>query len=562
MKTIASELAYFLRGKARKNLKFLAGYSVFVTSMIVVYAWVFDYLMLRLEGRHFSFISGIYWAITAMTTLGYGDITFESDGGRAFSALVTVSGVVFLLILMPFIMISLFLAPWLEDRLRYQPPTEVGKTVSGHVILVGWDSVTRTLVDALRPRGTGYVVVTSDYNRTARLDGRGISVALGVPTDEDVLERVGACRAKAVVANMEDTDNANLILSVHALCPQTPVIAILSDPEKGELLRLAGAERVLPLRQLLGRNLAVRSTTRGAFAHVVDSIDNLLIAEMPVLGTPFVNKTLSESGIRERTGLSVIATWERGRTSPVTADTYINPGTVLILVGSREQLQNLERLSGEDPEEDEVLILGYGTVGKAAAEFLRHNGVRHRVVDREPAAQSPSDDVIVGSAEEAHVLETAGVKQARGIIVTTNDDGTNVYLTLAARHLNPDARIVSRSNREENVDSLYAAGADFVVSMASVGANVLLNALEGKETVFLSEGLTVYRRSLPDTLSERRLSDLAVRRRTGATVVAVQVDERELVSPTPDTLLMPGMRLVMVGSPESEGRFIALVEQR
>ncbi|HZJ02555.1 MAG TPA: TrkA C-terminal domain-containing protein [Thermoleophilia bacterium] len=67
---------------------------------------------------------------------------------------------------------------------------------------------------------------------------------------------------------------------------------------------------------------------------------------------------------------------------------------------------------------------------------------------------------------------------------------------------------------------------------------------------------------MPDTLSERRLSDLAVRRRTGATVVAVQVDERELVSPTPDTLLMPGMRLVMVGSPESEGRFIALVEQR
>src|SRR5665648_980283 len=43
--------------------------------------------------------------------------------------------------------------------------------------------------------------------------------------------------------------------------------------------------------------------------------------------------------------------------------------------------------------------------------------------------------------------------------------------------------------------------------MASVGANVLLNALEGKETVFLSEGLTVYRRSLPDTLSERPLAD-------------------------------------------------------
>ncbi len=69
MKTISAELAYFLRGRARQNLKLLLYYSVFLLLMILVYASVFRYLMFHLEGREFSFIAGVYWAITVMTTL-------------------------------------------------------------------------------------------------------------------------------------------------------------------------------------------------------------------------------------------------------------------------------------------------------------------------------------------------------------------------------------------------------------------------------------------------------------------------------------------------------------
>jgi len=75
----------------------------------------------RLEGREYSFIAGIYWVITVMTTLGFGDITFHSDPGYIFAGIVTLSGVLFLLILLPFGMVSLFLAPWIENRLRYRP---------------------------------------------------------------------------------------------------------------------------------------------------------------------------------------------------------------------------------------------------------------------------------------------------------------------------------------------------------------------------------------------------------------------------------------------------------
>jgi voltage-gated potassium channel len=54
VKTIAVELAYFLRGRARQNLKVLFLYCSFLLAIIILYAFLFQYLMLRLEGREFS----------------------------------------------------------------------------------------------------------------------------------------------------------------------------------------------------------------------------------------------------------------------------------------------------------------------------------------------------------------------------------------------------------------------------------------------------------------------------------------------------------------------------
>jgi len=72
-------------------------------------------------------------------------------------------------------------------------------------------------------------------------------------------------------------------------------------------------------------------------------------------------------------------------------------------------------------------------------------------------------------------------------------------------------RIVARSNQEENVDQLYAAGADFVISNSSVGANILNNVLEGKETIFLTEGIDVFRAPLPASLVGLTIAESQIR---------------------------------------------------
>ena len=111
-----------------------------------------------------------------MTTLGFGDITFTSDIGRLFSIVVLLSGVVFLLVMLPFLFISLFYAPWLEARVRLRAPREVPAGTRGHVIIAEYDAIAAGLIERLRTEHIPYFVIEPDPTRAGRLIGEGISV--------------------------------------------------------------------------------------------------------------------------------------------------------------------------------------------------------------------------------------------------------------------------------------------------------------------------------------------------------------------------------------------------
>ena len=90
------------------------------------------------EGQDFSWVTGFYWTLTVMSTLGFGDITFHTDLGRIFSIAVLVSGVFFLLILLPFTFIQFFYAPWMEAQTAARAPRKLPEGTTGHVIMTNY----------------------------------------------------------------------------------------------------------------------------------------------------------------------------------------------------------------------------------------------------------------------------------------------------------------------------------------------------------------------------------------------------------------------------------------
>src|SRR5688572_1035930 len=168
----------------------------------------------RVEGQQHSWVTGLYWTLVVMTTLGFGDITFTSDIGRLFSMVVLVSGVVFLLVMLPFLFIRLFYAPWLETRVRLRAPREVPTRTAGHVIITEYDAVAAGLVERLNAAAIPYFIVEPDAGKAARFISDDLSVVAGENDSRATYERLRASTARLIVANCEDTSNTNITLTV------------------------------------------------------------------------------------------------------------------------------------------------------------------------------------------------------------------------------------------------------------------------------------------------------------------------------------------------------------
>src|SRR5687768_5567103 len=159
MKFLSSQLAYLTSDpEARGNLRALAKYLAFLAALVTIYALIFHVIKLSVENEPHSWITGFYWTLVVMTTLGFGDITFTSDLGRVFSIVVLLSGVVFLLVMLPFLFIRLFYAPWLEARVRLRAPRFVPAGVEQHLIIAELDPLALELIERLVAENIAYVV--------------------------------------------------------------------------------------------------------------------------------------------------------------------------------------------------------------------------------------------------------------------------------------------------------------------------------------------------------------------------------------------------------------------
>jgi Trk K+ transport system NAD-binding subunit len=557
VKFLPAQLAAILRQRpARHNARVLGLFLLVLAAMVLVYAVLFHAIM-AMEGRDFSWISGFYWTLTVMSTLGFGDITFESDLGRIFSMLVLVSGTVFLLVLFPFIVIQFFWAPWMEAQAAARAPRELSEETADHVILTRYDEVTAALIERLLHRHIDYVLLVPDREEAVRLHDRGLRVAVGELDEPGTWERLRVQRAALVATTRNDFTNSNVAFTVRGVAPDVPIIATANDPASVDVLELAGCTHVLQLAEELGQSLARRTIGADAMTHTIGQFGPLAIAEATAARTPLVGKTLAEARLREITGLNVVGVWERGRFESTLGSTRISADTVLVLAGTRDQLFRYDELFViYNVSAAPVVILGGGRVGQATGRALAEREIDYRIVEKNPALVRDPDHHVLGSAAELEVLQKAGIMETPTVIITTNDDDLNVYLTIYCRRLRPDAQIITRASLDRNVATLHRAGTDFVMSYASMGASTMLNLLKRGEILMLAEGLDLFKLPVPSSLAGRSFADAQVRERSGVSIVAVVQGEHTEINPDPAVPLPEDAEILVIGSEEAEARFL------
>ncbi len=560
MNFLPSQVVYFLHSRTtHRNLVLLSKFFLFLAFIVSIYSVLFHLIMLA-EGREYSWITGFYWTLTVMSTLGFGDITFSTDLGLLFTIIVLLSGVVFLLIMLPFTLIQFFYAPWLEAQAKTRTPRELPEGTSGHIILTSLDPIAKSLIRKIEKFNYEYVIIASDIQKALELYDLGYKTVLGDIDDPETYKRVRAHDARLVVANNDDQMNTNISFTIREITEKVPIVSIADNIHSMDILEFPENTHVFHFVKMLGRSLGQRALGVEMGVHEIGRFDQLIVWEAAAAGTPLEGNTLTKSQLRKVTGLTVAGFWETGKLKDPDPHTLITSSTILVLAGTSKQMEKYSKhfaITCVDYKQDApILILGGGRVGCAVAELLEEHRVAYNIVEKNEQLRTENKNYIFGDAANINTLKEADIENARAVIVTTHDDAMNIYLTFYCRQLRPDIQIVSRANRSRTISKLYTAGADMVMSYSIMGANAILSLLQPNEISLFMEGLNVFNRPVPSSFIGRSIAEIQIREQTGVSLLAANRMGEQLVNPDPFTPLEKEDELILIGTVDAENRFI------
>jgi voltage-gated potassium channel len=214
-----------------------------------------------------------------------------------------------------------------------------------------------------------------------------------------------------------------------------------------------------------------------------------------------------------------------------------------------------------------IVVAGSGSTGKHVIEELVATKTPFVVIDKSKEhlerlqQQFETWDLlyVLGDATEDHILTDAGVERAKGVVAALTHDKDNLYVTLSARSLNANARIVAKVTEDEAAPKMLRAGATSIVSPTMIGGRRMASELirpevtEFLDQMFRDKDKNLRLEEVPIPIGSpfvgQPLRDAPIRKETKVLVVAVRDSARAFVyNPDPEFVLEAGSTLIVLGN--------------
>ena len=525
--------------------------------LVVLSALAYMTMMPMLEGTPRGFWESLGWAAETISTTGYGaDSRWEHPLMVVFVVVLQFMGVFLVFLVFP-----IYLIPFLEERFEARLPT-TAKVAEGSVLIFHYGPPVTSLIRELRRTEVPALVIEDDPDVARKVMEQGTAVLYG-SLDEDALPAEQLHRARALVTNGTDDENAAIILAARQLGFEGEILALVEEPYHRRPMMLAGATAAYTPRHLLGAALAARASERiSPRVQGVQALGRkLVVREVRIAAdSELAGKSLADARVGARSGVSIIGQWVEGNllTTP-TAEMKLVPGGILVLAGSADNVDRFAKLC--DPRRGaqrggRFVLAGYGEVGQKVAQLLRDVGEELLVIDREKGEEID----LVGDILDHGVLEQSGLREAKAAIVAVDSDAATMFATVIFKEHAPSVPVIARVNQAENVERIHRAGADFALSVSQVSGQMLAGRLLGQESISVDPQLKLQRVGTA-ALADRHPSDLAIRERTGASVVAVERGDELLVEFDSDFRFRSGDDVYICGSSEATNRYVQLFGQ-
>ena len=211
-----------------------------------------------------------------------------------------------------------------------------------------------------------------------------------------------------------------------------------------------------------------------------------------------------------------------------------------------------------------VIVCGYGRNGKEACVELRRSNKQYVVIEKDQEIlkeikSNSESPILIGNATSDNTLKTAGIDRAGVVIITTPSDADNVFITLTAREMKPDIKIIARASKKESESKLYRAGADNVILPDHLGGMFMAQMVTKPVVIEFLNLMTGFSgqhyhleqlryEDLKPVYQNKTLKELQIHKKTGGTVIGVKDNIKGLIpSPGSETLIGPEDTIVVLG---------------
>lgn len=284
---------------------------------------------------------GFVWALDTIATTGSIQAPVDT-GGQVVKVLLTLLGVGTLFYALVTVT-ELFVNGHLGELLAERRRQKMINALSDHYIVCGFGRVGRQVARDLRAAGARYVVIDTESENVADAQREvGVRAIEGSPSDDDALRSAGIERARAVVACVDsDAENIFIALTARELRADITIVARASDEDSESKLKRAGADRVISPYKASGTEMA-RLALHPQVAGSVDVTDDYRLEEMEVArGAAGAGRAIADV----RGGSMIVALRRGGQFQPQPpGDTVLEPGDVLVAMGTPRTMDRLEKL--------------------------------------------------------------------------------------------------------------------------------------------------------------------------------------------------------------------------
>jgi voltage-gated potassium channel len=289
----------------------------------------------------------LYMTVITLSSVGFMEVRPLSEAGRLFTIFLILCGSGILIY--AFSIITAFIVEGeLTDVIRRTKMNNKIARLDAHFIVCGADRTGRYAIEELLRTGRDFVVIEKNREKIRGLGESGVMCVEGDATHDAVLLKAGIQKAKGFITSLHsDAENLFVVITAKRLNPSLRVISKAVEEESEQKIRMVGADGVI-MPDFIGGLRMVSEMVRPSVVNFLDIMlrakdHTIRMEELPVnQSSPFMGKYLSETGLPDMEGVSVVALKDNKHGTYVfnpSGKTPLTAEHVLIVMGNADRIQ-------------------------------------------------------------------------------------------------------------------------------------------------------------------------------------------------------------------------------